>query len=99
MPGVSTNTTCASSCSVSTPWMEVRVVCGLSAPIATFWPTGACRSGDLPAFGSPTSETQPERNGLLMGNGLRLSDSHLRDTQVVAAQHFHPYAVAVYKFA
>ena len=37
--------------SVTTPWIDVRVVCGLSATMATFWPTRAFSSVDLPAFG------------------------------------------------
>ena len=38
----------------------VRVVCGLSATIATFAPTSALSSVDLPAFGLPRIETNPE---------------------------------------
>ena len=59
MPGVSTKTICASAV-VTTPWIDVRVVCGLSATIATFWPTSAFSSVDLPAFGRPISETKPD---------------------------------------
>src|SRR5215469_12905706 len=98
IPGVSIKTICASG-RVTTPWMEVRVVCGLSATIATFCPTSAFSSVDLPAFGSPTSDTNPERNGLLMRDGLRLSDPYLRDAQLVAGQHLDSNAVAIHKFA
>src|SRR5579871_1234340 len=66
--------------------MDVRVVCGLSATIATFWPTSTFSSVDLPAFGRPTSDTNPERN-LLMSYGLRPVDSHLADAQFVTDQH------------
>src|ERR1035438_7631978 len=34
--------------------MDVRVVCGLSATMATFWPIRAFSSVDFPAFGRPT---------------------------------------------
>src|SRR5215469_8066086 len=98
MPGVSTKTTCASPGIVSTPWMEVRVVCGLSATIATFCPITAFSRVDLPAFGRPTSDTNPERN-LLMSDGLRPVDAHLAYTQFVTGQHFHANAVAFHKLA
>ena len=45
---------------------DVRVVCGLSATMATFWPTRAFSSVDLPAFGRPMIETKPERNDVFM---------------------------------
>src|SRR5271165_6326272 len=66
MPGVSTKTICASGV-VTTPWIDVRVVCGLSATMATFCPTRAFSRVDFPAFGRPTRDTNPERNG--WGNG------------------------------
>ena len=74
-PGVSTSTTCAAgwpgsplafflSGSSSTPWMRVRVVCGLWVTMASFWPSRAFSSVDLPALGRPTMETNPERKGI-----------------------------------
>src|SRR5690606_38043211 len=62
MPGVSTNTICTSG-RVSTPWMRWRVVCGLSETIATFRPRMRLSSVDLPTFGRPTIDTNPERYG------------------------------------
>jgi hypothetical protein len=41
--------------------MARLVVCGLELVIATFWPTIALVSVDLPTFGRPTKETKPER--------------------------------------
>src|SRR4051794_2108164 len=88
MPGVSRNTIWASGV-VVTPWIEVRVVCGLSATMATFWPTSAFRSADLPAFGLPMRDTKPERKDLFMSYRLRFADAALLDPPVVAGQHFH----------
>ncbi len=57
-PGVSTKTICPSS-SFRIPRRLRRVVCGLSDTIATFVPTSAFTSVDLPAFGRPTTATVP----------------------------------------
>ncbi len=62
-PGVSVNTTCASSV-FRIARMCRRVVCGLSDTIAIFRPTSAFTSVDLPTFGRPTTATIPERNPL-----------------------------------
>src|SRR4051812_26196487 len=43
------------------PMMRVRVVCALGLTIATFWPTSALTSVDLPAFGAPTIAMRPQR--------------------------------------
>ena len=59
MPGVSTNTTCTSG-RVSTPRTCVRVVCGLSETIDTFWPRIVLSNVDLPTLGRPTSVTKPD---------------------------------------
>ena len=59
MPGVSTNTICASSC-VAMPRTMARVVCTLCVTIETFAPTSRLTSVDLPAFGAPISATKPE---------------------------------------
>src|ERR1700735_3306036 len=80
--------------------MDVRVVCGLSATMATFWPTSALSSVDLPALGRPINETKPERNLVsLMRHRLRFGDADLAHTQVVAGQHFNADAVALHGFA
>src|SRR5437899_12972467 len=42
--------------------MRLRVVCGLCVTIASFSPTNALSSVDLPALGRPMMETNPERN-------------------------------------
>jgi hypothetical protein len=41
------------------PISRARVVCGLPLTIATFWPTSAFTSVDLPAFGAPITATNP----------------------------------------
>ena len=46
---------------VATPRIARRVVCGLSETIATFGPTIALTSVDLPTFGRPASATKPAR--------------------------------------
>src|SRR5579885_872740 len=76
--------------------MEVRVVWGLSATMAILAPTTAFRSVDLPAFGRPRMETKPERNaeGSVMSDGLGLANTHLRDAQGVAGEHFDADALA-----
>src|ERR1700674_59186 len=79
--------------------MEVRVVCGLSATMATFCPTRALSKVDLPALGRPTRETNPERKASLMGHGLRLADFHLAHAQLVAGQHLEADPIAPHEFA
>ena len=50
------------------PRTTVRVVCGREDVIATFVPTMALVSVDLPAFGRPTNEANPLRKeGALSG--------------------------------
>src|SRR5215469_2322074 len=76
--------------------MEMRVVCGLSVTMATFWPTSAFSSVDLPALGRPMMDTKPERKvGSLMSHGLRLADLDLLDAQVVAGHGFEANAIAL----
>ena len=62
MPGVSKSTIWAPG-RFTTARMRLRVVCGLSETIATFWPTSRLTSVDLPTFGRPTTVTKPARNG------------------------------------
>ncbi len=59
-PGVSTRTSCPSG-RFTMPRTTVRVVCGLSEVITTFWPTRALVSVDLPALGRPTNDAKPDR--------------------------------------
>ena len=59
-PGVSTNTSWASS-SVRMPITRVRVVCGLSETMLTFCPHIALTSVLLPTFGRPTRVMNPLR--------------------------------------
>ena len=42
------------------PRMRLRVVCGLGLMMASFSPTSAFSSVDLPAFGRPRMQTNPE---------------------------------------
>src|SRR6266852_4373139 len=90
--------------------MAVRVVCGLSATMATFEPTRAFSNVDLPAFGRPRIDTNPERKadapvvsvcsiGSLMCYGLRSADAHLLNAQFVAGQHFNADAVTLDRLA
>ena len=44
--------------------MLVRVVCGLCVTMASFCPSRAFNSVDLPALGRPIIETKPERKGI-----------------------------------
>src|SRR5208283_496986 len=98
MPGVSRNTICAPGI-VSTPWIEVRVVCGLSATIATFCPTRALSSVDFPTLGRPINETNPDRNGSLMRHRLGFTDANLLHAPLIGGQYLHANAVAVHQLA
>ena len=71
IPGVSTNTSCTSG-RFTTARTWVRVVCGLSDTMLTFWPTSAFSSVDLPTLGRPASVTKPERmaRGSAGGRGV-----------------------------
>ena len=61
-PGRSTSTSCQPG-PLATPRIARRVVCGLSETIATFAPTTALASVDLPTLGRPASAMKPERVG------------------------------------
>src|SRR5262245_38163280 len=60
MPGVSMNTSCAPS-TMAMPRSNARVVCTLWDTIATFVPTSALISVDLPTLGAPIRATNPQR--------------------------------------
>ncbi len=47
--------------SIAMPISRARVVCALALTIATFWPTSALTSVDLPALGAPITATNPAR--------------------------------------
>src|ERR1051325_7142796 len=108
MPGVSKKTIWASGM-VRTPWIAVRVVCGLSATIETFVPTNEFTSVDLPVLGRPSTETKPERKGwsgavmvcgaggsALLRHGLGLAEAHLFHPELVARQHLDADSVALH---
>src|SRR5579859_1647332 len=78
--------------------------------MAIFEPTSAFRSVDLPAFGRPRMETNPERNpgtALVSGcrataftpYGLRFSHPNPLHTPLVARQHVDMNAVALDRLA
>src|SRR5471030_1588134 len=82
--------------------MAVRVVCGLSATIATFCPTRAFSSADFPAFGRPIRETNPDLKVLfieLLFETYRcgLANANLAHAQLIADQHFHANSVAFHR--
>ena len=58
MPGVSTNTICASP-SMAMPRTSARVVCTLRETMETLEPTREFNRVDLPAFGAPMRATKP----------------------------------------
>src|SRR5882762_9432204 len=47
--------------------MRLRVVCGLEVTIAIFCPTNRFTRVDFPAFGRPTTATNPEQNSFFSG--------------------------------
>src|SRR5918996_5054316 len=61
MPGVSTNTIWAPGW-LAIPVIRFRVVWGRGETMASFSPTSRFRRVDFPAFGRPTSATNPARN-------------------------------------
>ena len=76
-PGVSTRISCASGrCTM--PRIVCRVVCGRPDVIATFWPTSALVSVDLPALGRPTKQAKPDRKVIGSLRGCRTSASSVR---------------------
>ena len=73
-PGVSTITSWPAG-RFRMPRIARRVVCGLSLVIATFSPTSAFVSVDLPTFGRPTNVTKPERPRPLRSRSGSVDDS------------------------
>src|SRR5512134_2915742 len=63
--------------------MQVRVVCGLLAVIASFCPSSALSSVDFPTLGRPTIAARPAR----AGSWLRAPPFGLRSVRCMAADH------------
>ena len=76
-----------------TPTIRWRVVCGLSETIATFWPTNRLSSVDLPAFGRPTSETNPAFTRRLLGRRRQPPDADLVDAAALGLEDLDVEAV------
>src|SRR5512140_3027435 len=78
--------------------MVVRVVCGLRATIASLAPTRAFMSVDLPAFGRPRRDTNPETkpgfSATLIRRFLQFRNPDLIDAQLACGQHLDPYSLA-----
>src|SRR5437879_9138782 len=56
--------------------MRLRVVCGLDVTMAIFCPTRRFTSVDFPAFGRPTTATNPDLNAFFSGISLPSIRSH-----------------------
>ena len=104
IPGVSTKMIWAVGV-VRTPSSAVRVVCGLELTIASFSPTKAFKSVDLPALGSPMMDAVPARNAKRLGIQFffkllfHAGDTDAVYTSVVGGQYFQSDAVAFSTFA
>src|SRR5581483_1819302 len=81
--------------------MVVRVVCGLSATIASFEPTNAFSSVDLPVLGRPRIETKPETKPVrsVMRDGLRSAQANLDYTAFIAGEDFDAQSIPLDDFA
>src|SRR5271169_2285329 len=84
--------------------MRLRVVWGLRVTIATFSPTSALSSVDLPALGRPRIETNPERNAMSGSNllGCRYilkTDTHPFDAAFGRVQHLKTQTAVFEDFA
>src|SRR4026208_1838554 len=81
--------------------MRVLVVCGFSETMARLWPTMRLRSVDLPAFGRPRKETNPDRDlpFILDGCGLPAPEADLRDAASFDFEHLHVETVDLEAFA
>src|ERR1043166_6269557 len=71
--------TCASG-RLTIPRMRLRVVCGTGVTIETFSPTSALTNVLLPAFGRPTTATNPDLIGTIHCLLSRLVLPHRRVT-------------------
>src|SRR5262245_7400867 len=67
--------------------MRVLVVCGLSDTMASLWPTMRLRSVDLPAFGRPRNETNPDLPLILDGRRLAPAKADLGDAPTLDLEH------------
>src|SRR5258708_2432496 len=91
MPGVSKSTIWPPG-RLTTARIRLRVVCGLSETMATFWPTSVFTSVDLPTLGRPTTETNPAWKPVPPGagspvNGMRRGSNRLLLGRLAAEAH------------
>src|SRR5271157_4008709 len=104
-PGVSTSTICPAGrlplwSTLTMPWMRLRVVCGLRVTMASFSPTSALSSMDLPALGRPMMETNPERNAMSGPDLPRLeADPNTVYTALGGLDHLEAQSVLAENFA
>src|SRR6188474_1939348 len=75
--------------------MRVLVVCGLSETMASLWPTMRLRSVDLPAFGRPRNDTNPDLPLILDGCRLATAEADLGDTPTFDFQHLDVEAIDI----
>src|SRR5208283_3082847 len=82
------------------PWMRLRVVCGLRVTMASFSPTSAFNSVDLPALGRPMMETNPERNAMSGGPDLPgpEANAHAVHAALGGFEHLEAQSVLVEDF-
>src|SRR5579884_4424053 len=89
--------------------MRLRVVCGLLVTMASFSPTRAFSSVDLPALGRPRMQTYPERRAMRFRCAEKLYQLHLArldgadaealDETVGGIENFEAQAVVFDDFA
>src|SRR5262247_1025279 len=79
--------------------MRVLVVCGLSDTMASLWPTMRLRSVDLPAFGRPRNETNPDLPLILDGCRLAAAEADLGDTSTFDLEYLDVETVDLEAFA
>src|SRR5579871_732652 len=65
--------------------MRLRVVCGLGEMMASFSPTRALSSVDLPALGRPRMQTKPERKGMRAASNARSAYCIIAHRSVLSA--------------
>src|SRR5215470_17625743 len=79
--------------------MRVLVVCGLSETMASLWPTMRLRRVDLPAFGRPRNETNPDLPLILDGRRRSAAEAHLVDAPAFDFEHLHIETIDLEAFA
>jgi len=73
--------------------MRLRVVWGLRVTMASFSPTSAFSSVDLPALGRPMMETKPERNAISPDLSGLEADPDTADAALGRLQHLEAQAI------